>query len=135
VGLDVNITEYPKPQPPGAKPEAPERPPASITSFSGFVGFFDKFVNRQKALTLEQAVHKTSTQPAIRHKLKGRGIVAEGSYADIVLMDLENLKVTATPLDPAKQPAGIEYVFVNGVAVVRNAKHTGTTSGRVLKRE
>jgi N-acyl-D-aspartate/D-glutamate deacylase len=142
VGLDTNITEYPKPKPPEEKPgtpekkpETPERPPGSISTFSAYVGFFDKFVKRQKALTLEQAVHKTSTQVAIRYKLKGRGIIKEGNYADIVLMDFANLKITATALNPAKQPEGIEYVFVNGVAVVKNAKHTGAMPGRILKRE
>jgi len=140
VGLDISITEYPKPpeekpETPEKKPEVPERPPASISSFSAYVGFFDKFVKRQRALTLEQAVHKTSTQVAIRHKLKGRGVIKEGAFADIVLMDFANLKITGTPLDPAKQPEGIEYVFVNGTAVVKNAKHTGATPGRVLRRE
>jgi len=134
VGLDISITEYPKPKPPEAKPEVPERAPGSISTFSAYVGFFDKFVKRQKALTLEQAVHKTSTQVAVRHRIKGRGVIKEGNYADIVLMDYENLKVTGTPLDPAKQPEGIEYVFVNGVAVVKNAKHTGAMPGRVLRR-
>ena len=149
VGLDIGITEYPKPEeekPPAKEPETPEeketapekkpepRPPPRISSFSAYVGFFNKFVKRQKALTLEQAVYKTSTQVAIRHKLEGRGVIKEGSFADIVLMDFPNLKVTGVPLDPAKQPKGIEYVFVNGVAVVKNAKHTGAMPGRVIKR-
>ena len=139
VGLDIGILDYPKPPP--EKPEGPEKKPeappvrGSISSFSAYVGFFNKFVKRQKVLTLEQAVHKTSTQPAIRHKLKGRGVIKEGGYADIVLMDFTNLKITGTRQEPAKQPEGIEYVFVNGVAVVKNAKHTGAMPGRVLKRE
>ena len=45
------------------------------------------------------------------------------------------MKVTATPLEPRKQPQGIEYVLVNGVPVVEKAKHTGAIPGRVLKRE
>ena len=106
-----------------------------ISTYSAYVGFFDKFVKKMKALTLEEAVRKTSTHVAERHKLKGRGVIEEGSYADIVLMDLKRLKVAGTPLKPRKQPKGIEYVFVNGVAVVEKAKHTGATPGRVLRRE
>jgi hypothetical protein len=45
------------------------------------------------------------------------------------------MKVTATPLEPRKQPKGIEYVIVNGVTVVEKAKHTGTIPGRIIKRE
>jgi len=106
-----------------------------ISTYSAYVGFFDKFVNKMKALTLKEAVRKTSTYVAERHNLKGRGVIEEGGYADIVLMDLKKLRVTGTPLKPRKQPKGIEYVCVNGVAVVEKAKHTGATPGRVLKRE
>ena len=129
VGLDTTVVdyEYQSDVPPWSVP--------SISTYSAFVGFFEKFVNNQKALTLEQAVHKTSTQAAVRHKLKGRGVIKEGCYADIVLMDLPNMKVAATPLEPRIQPKGIEYVIVNGVVVVEKAKHTGATPGKVLKRE
>ena len=129
VGLDTMVAdyEYQSDVPPWSVP--------GIGTYSAFVGFFEKFVNRQKALTLEEAVHKTSTQAAQRHNLKGRGVIKEGNYADIVLMDLPKMKVTATPLEPRKQPQGIEYVLVNGVPVVEKTKHTGAIPGRVLKRE
>jgi N-acyl-D-aspartate/D-glutamate deacylase len=129
VGLDTGVDDY--------KWEA-DVPPWSvpgINSYSAYVGFFDKFVNRQKVLTLEEAVYKTSTHVAERHNLKGRGVINEGGYADIVLMDLPKLKVMATPLETRIPPRGIEYVIVNGVPVVEKAKHTGATPGRVLRRE
>jgi len=129
VGLDTGVTDYEQEQ-----KAAPWRVP-NISTYSAYIGFFDKFVKRMKALTLEQAVHKTSTQVAVRHNLKGRGVIKEGSFADIVLMDFPNLEVMGTPLEPRKQPKGIDYVFVNGVAVVKKAKHTGDTPGRVLRRE
>ena len=50
-------------------------------------------------------------------------------------MDLPKMRVAATPLEPRRQPEGIEYVIVNGVKVVEKAKHTGATPGRVLRRE
>jgi len=53
--------------------------------------------------------------------------------ARIVLMDLPMLKVMGTPLESRQQPKGIEYVFINGVAVVHQAQHTGATPGRVLR--
>ena len=110
-------------------------PVPGISNYSAYVGFFDKFVKWMKALTLEEAVYKTSTYVAKRHNLMGRGVIKEGCYADIVLMDFDNLKVMGTPLEPRVQPRGIEYVFVNGVTVVEKARHTGTRPGRVIKRE
>jgi N-acyl-D-amino-acid deacylase len=129
VGLDTTVVDY------QWDSQVPPWSAHGINGFSAFVGFFDKFVNKQNELTLEQAVCKSSTQTAKRFNLKGRGVIREGSYADIVLMDLPNLEVVGTPLDPKQQPKGINYVFVNGIAVVKNAKHTGATPGRVLRRE
>lgn len=128
VGLDISVDDYKH------ESKVPPWPTPRINTYSAYVGFFDKFVKKQKALTLEQAVYKTSTYVAERHNLKDRGVIREGSYADIVLLAFTNLKVTGTPLEPRRQPEGVEYVFVNGVAVVKEAKHTGATPGRVLKR-
>ncbi|MCJ7732728.1 amidohydrolase family protein, partial [Candidatus Bathyarchaeota archaeon] len=77
---------------------------------------------------------KTSVMAARVHNLAGRGKLEVGGYADIVLMDLPNLKVTANEIEPRKYPEGIKYVFVNGSPVVKEGKHTGVRPGRVLKR-
>lgn len=128
VGLDTGVDDYKH------VADTPTWVPPGINTYSAFVGFFDKFVNKMKAITLEEAVHKTSTQAAIRHNIKGRGVIKEGNYADIVLMDLHGLKVTGTPLNTRAKPKGIEYVIINGVPVVEKAEHTGALPGRVLKR-
>jgi len=128
VGLDTGVDDYVY-----ESKVAPWSVPG-ISIYSAFVGFFDKFVNVMKALTLEEAVHKTSTQAAVRHKLEGRGVIKEGYYADIVAMNLPNMKVTATPLETRRKPTGIQYVLVNGVPIVEKAEHTGAKPGRVLKR-
>ena len=128
VGVDTGLDDY------KWESEVPPWSQPRIGTYSAFVGFYEKFVNKQKIFSLEQAVHKTSTQAAKRHSLKGLGVIKEGSFADIVLMDLPNMKVTATPLEARNQPKGIEYVIVNGVTVIEKAKHTGTTPGRIIKR-
>jgi len=69
------------------------------------------------------------------HNLDGRGGIQEGSYTDIVLMDLPNLRVLGDEIDPRRYPKGVEYVFVNGLTVVENGRHTGARPGRVLKRK
>jgi N-acyl-D-aspartate/D-glutamate deacylase len=68
------------------------------------------------------------------HNLQGRGTLETGGYADIVLVDMPNLNVTANEIEPRKHPEGIKYVFVNGEPVVREGKHTGARPGRVLRR-
>ncbi len=128
VGVDTGVDDYKH------VPKAPPWTIRGINNYSAFVGFWEKFVNKQRSLTPEQAVHKTSTQAANRHAIKGRGALKEGHYADIVLMDLPKMKVTGTALEPRNQPGGIEYVIVNGVPVVEKSRHTGATPGVVIKR-
>ncbi|MBN1683279.1 amidohydrolase family protein [Candidatus Bathyarchaeota archaeon] len=108
--------------------------PASNT-FDAFPRFFIQFVRDEPIFTLEEAVMKTSTQAAKVHALKGRGTINEGSYADIVLMDLPGLQTPADVMEPRRYPKGIDYVFVNGVPVVEKGVHTKATPGKVLRRE
>jgi N-acyl-D-amino-acid deacylase len=115
-----------------------KRPPYGFGSRSGtfdfFVSILVKYVKEQKLLSLEEAVKKLSTNAAVQHNLKGRGLLAPGSYADIVLIDMPNLKVMSTAMDPRFYPRGIEHVFVNGAKVVDKGNHTGVRSGKVLRR-
>ena len=129
LSLDQSVydAEYQMEMPPYRMP--------GINAFSAFPAFINKFVKEMKLLTIEQAVNKLSTAAARHHKLKGRGILTPGSYADITLFDLDGLKVKGTPVEPRQHPEGIEYVFVNGVAVVEKGEHTGATPGKIVKRE
>jgi len=114
-----------------------ERPPyrrPGINAFNAFPGFINKMVKEIKIFTLEEAIYKMSTAAAEHHNLKGLGRITPGSYADITIFDFDKLKVMGTPVEPRRHPKGIEYVFVNGVAVVEKGKHTGATPGRIVKR-
>lgn len=106
-----------------------------INTYSAFPSFLERFVRKDEIFTIEQAVFKTSTQAAQRHGLEGRGVIAPGAYADIVLLSLDKVKVTAAPTNPRSKPAGIEYVFVNGVPVISNGKHSEATPGHVIRRK
>ena len=128
IGLDtmVNDDEYQRESPPYSIP--------GINSFAAYPIFFNKLVKEKKTFTLEEAVQKTSAMAAKVHNLEGRGALMVDGFADIVLMDLPNLNVTADEIEPRRYPEGIEYVFVNGEPVVKEGKHTGGRPGRVLRR-
>ncbi len=84
--------------------------------------------------SLETAIHKMTGLPAARFGLAGRGVIAPGAAADLVVFDPEHVRDTATFAQP-KQPAiGIDAVYVNGVAVWRDGQPTGARPGVVLKR-
>lgn len=104
-----------------------------------FIGDLGQFTDEVQStngnlFTYDQAIQKTGGTAAQIHNLEGRGTLQESAYADIVLMDVPNLKVLGTELEPRRYPQGIEHVFVNGVPVVENGSHTLARPGRVLKR-
>ena len=94
-----------------------------------------RYVREEKLLTLEDAVRRMTGGVAARLGLRDRGLLREGMYADVVVFDDRTILDLSTPAKPHQLSRGVEQVFVNGVQVVRDGKHTGATPGRVLRRE
>ena len=92
-----------------------------------------KYVREQGALTLEDAVYKLSGAVADRFGLEGRGRIAEGAVADIVVFDPATVADRATYQEPHLLPDGIEHVLVAGRLAVRDGTVTGERAGRVLR--
>jgi N-acyl-D-amino-acid deacylase len=85
-------------------------------------------------LTMEDAVYRMTGMPAQKFGLSDRGVLRAGASADLVIFDPVTVIDTGTFNDPKRYPAGIAYVFVNGVAVVANGRHTKARPGRALRR-
>ncbi|EGL83833.1 D-aminoacylase domain protein [Caldalkalibacillus thermarum TA2.A1] len=94
-----------------------------------------RFVREKKALTLEQAIRKMSGAPAQLLRLKDRGFLREGYWADIVVFDPDTVLDRSTYEDPLQEPAGIHYVLVNGELTVKDGEYLGTTAGQVIRRK
>ncbi len=84
---------------------------------------------------LEEAVRKMTGLSAARFGLAGRGILAEGAYADIAVFDPATVIDRATFTEPTLPAAGIAHVFVNGSPVWREGHATGERPGRALRRQ
>ena len=93
-----------------------------------------RYVREEKLLTLEDAVRKMSGAVAARLGLRDRGLLREGMFADVVVFDDSIIIDMSTPAKPHQLSRGVEQLFVNGVQVVRDGKHTGATPGRALRR-
>lgn len=102
--------------------------------YSGHVFYLTHHVRERNTLTLEEAVRKMSAMPAARFGLRGRGLVREGYFADLVVFDFESLASDSSFEHPAAYPRGIDLVTVNGQVVVDGSGHTGALPGRVLRR-
>ncbi|MCD9197785.1 N-acyl-D-amino-acid deacylase family protein [Aeromicrobium wangtongii] len=90
-----------------------------------------QFVRDLGALELSDAIRRMTFEPAAQLGLSDRGTVAEGSYADLVLFDLETVGSDVRPEKVTVVSTGIEQVLVNGVFVVRDGDVTNTRPGRV----
>jgi len=111
-------------------------------SFGEYPGVLERFVRDRAVLRLEDAVRKMTSMPAQRFGLWDRGVLRPGARADLVVFDLERVRDRATnPLPhsvpfenvPHRYAEGMDYVFVNGEAVIWEGAHTGVRSGEVLR--
>ncbi|MBI5026538.1 MAG: D-aminoacylase [Nitrospirae bacterium] len=102
--------------------------------FGTFPRILGKYVREDAVLSIEDAIYKMTGLPAKVFKIKERGILTGGYFADIVVFDPEKIKDTATFEEPFQRPLGIYYVFVNGIPALWEGEPTDAMAGRVLKR-
>jgi N-acyl-D-aspartate/D-glutamate deacylase len=92
------------------------------------------YARERRVLSLELAVAKLTSVPAVRLGLRDRGVVREGALADLVVFDPATVTDQATHTDPARYPSGIEHVIVNGRPAILAGAETDERPGRLLRR-
>jgi len=90
------------------------------------------FVRERGLLTLEDAVRRMTSLPALRFGFNDRGIIRPGFVADLVLFDPKNVSDNATFADPHQYSEGFDFVVVNGVVVVANGEMTEARPGQFV---
>jgi N-acyl-D-amino-acid deacylase len=89
-----------------------------------------KYVRERGIITLEDAVRKMTSLPALAFRFNDRGLLREGYLADIVIFDPETVIDRATFEKPHAYAEGFTHVFVNGQLVMENGRMTGTLPGQ-----
>jgi N-acyl-D-amino-acid deacylase len=89
-------------------------------------------VREKGVLSLEEAIRKMTSLPAMAFKLEDRGLLQEGMYADICIFDPEKFSDQATFKEPHQYSQGLEYVIVNGKIAIQDYTHTNSKSGKIL---
>lgn len=84
-----------------------------------------------KRFGLAKMVRACTALPAERMGLSGRGRIAVGYYADMLLLDMDRFHDRATYTDPIRLPEGIHCIFVNGRLAVSDGKLLGKY-GKIL---
>jgi N-acyl-D-amino-acid deacylase len=101
-------------------------------SFGTNVRVLGKYVRDEKVLTLEDAVRKMTSLPAQTMRLRDRGLLKEGYWADVVVFDPNTVSDPATYENPQQYAKGVPFVFVNGTVVIDNGNHTGARPGKII---
>lgn len=102
--------------------------------FGSFPRVLGRYVRESKAVTLEEAVRKMTCKPAEVFGIKRRGHLKPGNFADIVVFNADTVIDKGTFVDPVQYPAGIEFVFINGNAVVKEGVYDRKLAGKVLRK-
>ena len=103
--------------------------PRNYGTFARVLGYFAR---QRKIFSLETAVYKMTGLPAKRIGLHDRGLLKSGYFADVTIFNSQTVIDKATFIDPHQYAEGIEYVLVNGTAVIEKGIHTRALPGRVL---
>jgi dihydroorotase len=111
--------------------------PRGVGTYARVLG---RFVREKKALSLMDALRKTSYLPAERLRgavpeMARKGRIKLDADADLVVFDPATVIDRATFDNPAQASVGIPYVLVNGTFVVRDGKLVdGVLPGRPIRR-
>jgi N-acyl-D-amino-acid deacylase len=91
------------------------------------------YVRDEKTTSLADAIRRLTSLPATNLSIRQRGSLKPGYYADVVVFDPATIRDNATFAKPQQLATGVENVFVNGVQVWRDGKHTGAKPGRFVR--
>jgi N-acyl-D-amino-acid deacylase len=102
-------------------------------AYGSFARLLGHYVRERGIISLEEAVYRLTSLPAGNLKLRKRGTLKEGYFADVVVFDPDSISDHATFEKPHQYATGVKHVFVNGGHVLKDGAHTGAFPGRVVR--
>ena len=102
-------------------------------AYGNFARLLGRYVRDEQIIPLEEAVRKLTSLPAENLRVRDRGRLAAGYFADVVVFAPATIQDHATYEDPHQYATGVVHVWVNGTQVLEDGEHTGATPGRVVR--
>jgi N-acyl-D-amino-acid deacylase len=102
-------------------------------AFGTFARALGKYSREEQLVPLEDVIRRMTLLPATNLKIKDRGQLKVGYYADITIFNSTEIMDKATYDEPKQYAIGMKHVFVNGVQVLANGEHTGAKPGRIVR--
>jgi N-acyl-D-amino-acid deacylase len=102
-------------------------------AYGNFARLLGHYVRDEGLVTLQEAVRRLTSFPAHMLRIKERGALQPGHFADVVVFDPAQVRDHATFDAPHQFSTGMVHVFVNGVQVLKDGEHTGAKPGQVVR--
>ena len=102
-------------------------------AYGNFTRALGKYSRDEKSAPLADMIRRMTSLPATNLSIKGRGVLRDGYYADVVLFDPAKVQDHATFEKPQQLSTGVRDVFINGTQVLKDGEHTGAKPGRVVR--
>jgi N-acyl-D-amino-acid deacylase len=102
-------------------------------AYGNFARLLAKYVRADKAVTLQDAIHRLTALPAANLSLKNRGLLKPGYFADIVVFDPNKIQDHSTYVKPHQLASGVNDVIVNGRFALSDGVATGAHSGQFVR--
>jgi len=102
-------------------------------AYGNFARLLAKYVRDERVIPLKEAIRRLTSLPAENLKIRKRGLLIPGNFADVVVFDANKIQDHATFEKPMQYATGMVYVFVNGTMVLSKGEHTGATPGRAVR--
>jgi N-acyl-D-amino-acid deacylase len=102
--------------------------------YGSFPRKYHKYVQQEKVIDIASFINGSTAKTAAIFKIKNRGKLQAGYFADIIIFNPKNFKDTADYTDAFQLSEGLIYSIINGNIAVNNQKFAGKLYGRVLKK-
>jgi N-acyl-D-amino-acid deacylase len=112
----------------------PDQPITHPRTFGAFPKKMRHFVFEESLLSPEFVIRSFSGLAADFYSLPDRGYLREGYVADVVVIDPDRYRDTATLENPRQLSEGVVHAIVNGRFAIRDGNTTGELAGVPLRR-
>jgi N-acyl-D-amino-acid deacylase len=102
-------------------------------AYGNFARLLGKYVRDEHVIPMAEAIRRLTSFPAATLRIKQRGRLEPGYFADIVVFDPGTIADRSTYEQPHQYAIGVRDVWVNGRQVLKNGEHTGQKPGRVVR--
>lgn len=96
---------------------------------------YARFVVEDQVIPLQAYIHRSTGLVATTLQVPERGFLEPGYFADVVVFDPVQFAPRASYADPAQLSTGVDYLFVNGTAMIDQGQPAHAWAGRVLQHQ